>query len=320
MKSALKRAFYRVGKRIIPAGGILALAGAQALAGDWKGTLEAGAGAWDGEASYSIGGTLWDPFYGYDEMPDKISELTFPLDVAFASAGGSLTWKNDFEFRGLATFSLTDPETGITDSDWDWDQLVIYSDTDAELSAWTADAGLNCWFWRSRAAEPFGLALGSGLNLLVQHFEWTASNMDQWYPANPEFGHDYFSGNVMTYETDIVLPYASLSAALSCDKLSGRVDIGIGPAYVQDEDDHLLREIRSETDMTGVGLKGSAEVRCDFTAHLFALARVTALSIEADGTEEDTVYGGIDAGDRWEIDHEFSLTLATVGLSLGYAF
>lgn len=300
---------------------LLAFTGMPARAGDWKGTLDVGAGAWGGEASYSIGGVLWDPSYGYNDMPDKISELTFPLDVSIASVGGSMTWKNDFEFRGLAMFSLTDPDTSITDSDWDWEQLVIYSETDAELSAWTGDAGLTCWFMRSRADALFGWTLGAGMNLLVQHFEWTASNLDQWYPSNPEFGHDYHrSGDVMTYEADVLLPYASLSALLSVDRLSGRFDIGVGPAYVQDKDDHLLREIRSETDMTGVGLKGSAEFRWAFTAHLFAQMRATALSIETDGTEKDTVYGGVDAGDRWEIGHEFSLSMATIDLSAGYAF
>jgi hypothetical protein len=110
-----------------------------------------------------------------------------------------------------------------------------------------------------------------------------------------------------------------VSAMIKMKRATGRLEIGIGPAFVQDEDDHKLREILAKTDMTGFGVKGLAELRYDFTDHLFALARVTVLSIEASGTEENYVYGGEDAGATWEIDHDFSLTSITGGFAVGLA-
>jgi hypothetical protein len=155
---------------------------------------------------------------------------------------------------------------------------------------------------------------------LLQSFEWEASNLDQWYPSQPWAGHDYVSGTVITYESQTVMPYATLAARFQMDKLSGFLEVGVGPVYVEDEDDHVLRDILATTEMTGVGVKGSAELRYDLTEQLFVAGRVSLLSIEADGTEEDIVYGGRNRGATWEIDHEIEITQTTVGVAAGFMF
>jgi len=66
----------------------------------WTGSLQAGVGYWLGDATYSIGGQAWTPETGSVELPNKISELSFPLNVAYGSVGGNLFWQGRYEIFG----------------------------------------------------------------------------------------------------------------------------------------------------------------------------------------------------------------------------
>jgi hypothetical protein len=300
------------------------LAGAQAQAANWAGDLKAGAGYWAGNATYSIGGEVRFPYGVTEEVPDKISELEFPLDVAYGSLGGSLSWNEHFEIHGTVMASMTDPSTKATDSDWGVfpgsgdNTLDIYSESDAELTALSVDVGM-LYYFAGAKTDRLVWSVGAGPSLLYQHLDWSLSNFDQGYPSQPWLDHDFGPGVGITYKSDIVMPYLNVSAAITVNQVSGRLEFGVGPAFVQDEDDHVEREIIATADMTGLGLKGAAEIRFAFTRQLFALASVTALSIEADGTSKSKTYGD-EGGDSWKIDEEFSLSSINGGLSVGYAF
>lgn len=312
-------------KLIVLAFGLLVLVGSPVLAGNWKGELKAGAGYWAGDTTYSIGGDAWTPEEGSFRLPDKISELSFPADVVFASLGGRLCWKDRIELHGDIMANLTDPSSKVEDSDWgvfeDDGELDVYSESDAQLSAYGVDVGARFWFRRLAAStNRFAWSFGAGPGIMVQKFEWKMSNLDQWYPRYPSAGHDYESGDVGTYEAQIVMPYMDVSAAFRVKRLGVRAGLGIGPALVSDKDDHILRQKRAAADMLGVGVKASGEVRYDFTRHFFGLARVDAVSVQASGTQEQEGYGGDLAGFRGEIDEEFTSTSVNAGLALGYAF
>jgi len=219
---------------------------------------------------------------------------------------------------------LTDPSTKMKDSDWgvfsDAETLDIYSESDATLTAVAADMGARYWFCPTSPTNQFSLSIGVGPSLLYQHLDWTISNTDQWYPSQPQLEHDTQSGVVATYNSDIVMPYLNACAVVHFKRLGGRIEIGIGPALVRDEDDHRLRQKRSTADMVGAGVKGAAELRYDLTKHLFLLARAAALTIDATGTSIDKGYGGDLTGYYAEIDEEFKLTSLNGGLSVGYNF
>jgi hypothetical protein len=288
------------------------------------GSIQAGTGYWMGDATYSIGGETYIPGEGTFILPDKISELKFPLDVAYGSVGGNLIWKRNFEFFGTLTMNLTEPSSKMEDSDWgvldDSGSLDIYSESDAELNAVTFDGGARYWFPFTAATNRAVWSLGAGPSLIYQHLDWTISNVDQWYPSQPALGHDTQSGVVATYKADIVMPYLDACVKIQNKRLSGRAEIGFGPALVQDEDDHILRQKRSTATLLGFGLKGAAEIRYDLTRHLFALARIDMLSITATGTSKDEGYGGDLEGFYAEITEDFTLTSFTGGLSIGYGF
>jgi hypothetical protein len=290
----------------------------------WSGSVQAGAGYWLGDATYSIGGEAWTPQEGNIQLPDKLSELKFPLDVAYGSLGGNLFYKGNIEFFGTIMGNLTDPSSKMEDSDWgifdDSGSLDIYSESDAELTALSADLGARYWFHVTTSSNRFDMFIGFGPSLLIQHLDWTISNVDQWYPSRPQMPHDTQSGVVATYTSDIVMAYFNACAKVKFKQFTGRVECGIGPAFVQDEDDHILRQKRSTADMFGAGAKGAAELRYDLTKHLFALARMEALSIVATGTSKDKGYGGDLVGYYAEIDEEFALTSLHGGLAIGCNF
>lgn len=290
------------------------------------GSIQAGAGFWMGNATYSIGGEAWTPETGSIELPDKISELKFPLDVVYGSVAGNLILKNRVEIFGTFMANLTEPSSKMEDSDWgvfeesDSDTLDIYSESDAELSAMGIDVGARYWFRPLISTNRFGWSIGVGPALLYQHLDWTISNVDQSYPSHPEWGHDTEAGLVGTYNSDIVMPYVNACFQIRYKKLSGRAEAGLGPALVQDEDDHILREKRASADMAGIGTKGTLELQYNLTQHLFALARVSLLFIGATGTSTQEGYGGDMTGFYAEVEEDFSMTAFNSGLALGYGF
>lgn len=292
----------------------------------FHGSLQAGAGYWMGDATYSIGGEAWTPEEGTVRLHDKISELKFPLDVTYGAIGGNLLWNGRIELFGSFMGNLSDPSSKMEDSDWgvfegsDADTLDIYSESDAELSAYAVDVGARFWFRPSTSTNRWAWSIGAGPSLIYQNLDWTIRNVEQWYPSHPEYETETEGGRVATYNAEIFMPYLNVCALLKYKQVSGRLEIGVGPAIVQDEDDHILREKRSTADLGGIGAKGVAELRYNLTPHLFALAHISVLAIEATGTSTQEGYGGDMTGFYAEIDEDFSLTSINGGLAIGYGF
>ena len=162
--------------------------------------------------------------------------------------------------------------------------------------------------------------MGVGGALYVASLDWTISNIDQWSPSHPELGHESEPGKAMTYSAVVLMPYLDVCCVAKAGKFSGRAGVGIGPVAVEDEDDHLLRKKRSTGEMKGVGVKTEVELRYEFTGSLFALVNVSALSIEAHGTQTQEGYGGELEGYSAEIDEEFSMSVVNTGVAAGYRF
>ncbi len=288
----------------------------------WQVEIRAGAGLWSGEATYSIGGQAWIPEEGFVDFPGKISELTFPVDVPYGLVGARMG-NGRIEFQGSLMVNLSDPSDPVKDSDWDVlgdGVLDIYSESDAELDAVVLDGSARYWLRRIPDGEASGWGFGFGPGLYVAGFDWTVSQLDQWYPSHPEKPHEYESGRVATYQAVIVMAYLDLGLMARRGRWNGRMDLGVGPASVTDEDDHLLRQKISNGRMAGIGLKGMAEVRCDLSRSVFVAANMKVMAVEATGTQEQEGYGGELAGYYAEIDEDFSISSVTAGLDIGWRF
>jgi hypothetical protein len=292
-------------------------------AGTWRGEIQAGIGYRAGEAIYSIGGQAWAPEYGTVNFPEKVSELTFPYDVVYGSVEGRFILDQKAEIFAMVMGNISQPSTKVTDSDWGVlsdSELDIYSESDTELSSFVGEVGVLYWLNSKTAPYEQGWSIGVGPALYYEQMDWTVSNIDQWYPSNPELEHDYRAGDVATYNVEIMMPYFDVTVVARYWRASCRAEMGVGPAFVKDEDDHLLRQKKMAGDMTGIGVKTEADFRYDFTEAWFGLVNVTALAIGASGTQTQEGYGGELEGFYAEIDEEFSLGTFSGGVAVGYRF
>jgi len=307
-------------------GGVVACMAIPGQADPWKGQVQGGVGYWAGTTTYSIGGSAWTPQDGTVELPDKISELKFPLNVACGVVEGSLFYREQFELHGEVMANLTDPSTQVTDSDFGLfgsrtaGRLDVYSESDATLSAMAVDVGFRYWIHDHTVSNRIACVLGFGPTLVYQRTDWTVGNLDQWRPSNPKAPHDREPGQVGTYMAEILMPCMEVNIMARYKALSGHITVGAGPALIRDEDNHMLVQKRLTGELIGIGVKSSATLQYDLTQNLFVRGQVKALSVQAVGTQTQRGYGGDNLGFYGEIDETFSSATASANVAVGCAF
>jgi hypothetical protein len=234
-----------------------------------------------------------------------------------------VSWKERVELRATFMANVNDPSAKSKDSDWDDDgQLIAYSESDSALDARAVDASLLYTLIQKTTAGGSAWALRGGAGLAYQTFDWKDGKTWQV----DEGGLSFFEG-ALTYKSDVTMPCAMVAGSYHSGSVGIRLEAGAGPVFVRDEDDHVLREIRAEADMTGTGFRGLAEIRWDATKRIYLLARASTLTARVDGTSKNLVYGpGVDGendgliGDTWKIDEKYSINSTTYSLVVGLNF
>lgn len=281
----------------------------------------AGGGMMAGETTYRIGGEV--VMDGETTLvPDTISELKWPMNVAIVGGGLLLPLAERAELR-LQAWGVVSSDAGTAENrDWlEEDRLTIYSESDAELSGHGINGGLRYWFDVGSRAALLPLRLGAGIGLLYHSLDWEAVNLDQSYPLWADEPHDRVAGVVGTYGVDLVMPFIEAALQGKTERFCFTVAAGVSPyVSVHDEDDHLLRAIYAETDATGVGGFGSLAAEFSLGHAWFLLARLDIMGYYAEGTEHDRVYAGPDEGDTWTIDHEIESLQQQFTIALGLQF
>ncbi len=283
----------------------------------------AGLDAMSGDMTYEIGGKFKQN--GVEERGHfPISRLEWPIALVSVQIGGRVSVK-DWDFRAAFSAAQNDDAGKMKDSDWEIPDnpkvLTTYSESDSELKMWQAEASLRYWVPFKTSNPKEQARLGGGVGILYQSFDWSARDTDQWYPQNPELGHDRFAGEVITYKADVLMPYIEVGGQLKYQQLFFEARIGLAPwVQVEDVDDHKLRYIRAETTGDGAGAFGELLARYTFANNLFLQASLWAMTFETDGTEKDYVYGGEDAGSRWEIEHKVKSSQVRLTLAGGVTF
>jgi outer membrane protease len=281
----------------------------------------------------------WDLWGGVERMSGNVtyqigdegvyfplSELKWPVDVTFGSVGGSARF-GKWEACGVFSKNLENDAGTMEDSDWEDDRnpdlKTTYSESDTDFDGYTSDGSIRYWLMETPMTDLKGavVSLGTGLGYLYQHFSWDAKNLDQWYPQNPEYGHDIVPGTVGSYESTLNMPYIEAAGKLAFKGLTMAGTLGFAPyAQVKDEDDHKLRYIRADTDADGTAFKASLQTRYNFADHLFIMAQVNYLSFDVDGTEKDNTYAGPFEGESWSIDHTIKSDQTSALLAAGIDF
>jgi outer membrane protease len=286
--------------------------------------LWGGLGAMSGDVTYQIGG-LYSDEAGTVRENFPISELSWPIDVASGTVGCNVNIARYVEIAGQWSGNLS-PDAGKSqDSDWEDPQRpgmkTTFSLCDTHFNGYTADIALRCWVLNWVWDPRTGYACGLGVGYMYQDFRWDDDNLDQWYPANPDLGHDTEFGTVASYKAETSMPYIELSGEMRMPWMSFYGSLGYSPsAQVKDEDDHKVRYILAKTDADGDAVKMTLQGRYDYSQYMFALIRADFMSYDVDGTEHDLVYAGNDVGQTWTIDHRITSVQENITLALGLKF
>ena len=268
---------------------VLSVSGAEASGWDNALDLTAGVGPSFGHNTYQIGGTVKTP-EGVEEYWFPISELSFPMNTAQATIGMDMTFARRVRLSLEASMNLTEDAGTMEDSDymteWNPNQLDVYSKSDAEMEMLIVRAGV---LYNIAEGKIWSIAAGAGF--MYQDFSYECYDFDQWYPSEPWAPHDYYRGLGITYDVTYSIPYLQVAGELTLkDKFEISAGLGIAPyVYAEDRDNHVLREIIAEGEYDGVALLVSIVSRYNLSRHWFVEAGLTGTGIAAEGAQENYV-------------------------------
>ena len=164
-----------------------------------------GIGAWGGDVTYRIGGTVKLSDGTKTKVNDPLSELKWPLDVAVLAGGGRWVFQQRFEGFAEGMVSISDPSSKMEDSDWteSWapNYKTIYSESDTELNAYALDSGMRVWIINHRMDTQGTFHVGLGAGLIYQYMDWKTTTTEQWTLGQ----YDTFS-DAATYLVKLVIP------------------------------------------------------------------------------------------------------------------
>lgn len=289
--------------------------------------IEAGVGGMFGDVTYRIGGLTEYQSGSSHTYHYPISELKFPLNNAMAR----VRFAADINRIGVEAWfakNITEAAGTMEDSDWSDESnpsvKTVFSESDSELDAWIGSASLNLYFVKSLG--PLRHTLAGTLGILYEHCYWENSNFDQWYPSNPSASHDYYAGVGITYEANLLMPYIGLKEQVSSDRGELTASVNFAPwAQVEDEDDHVYRNIRSNMTADGMAVQFALQGSLNLGPKIYLFARGEALLYWADGTSENIVYGsGVNnsssgyEGQQWTIEEDITGTQLTALAGVGF--
>jgi len=290
---------------------------------DFQADLALGAGIMRGDTTYQIGGRYNMAGGPTQQMHFPLSELEFPLDVAVFSARGSLKFLDLVELDASVKKSITRSSGKMKDSDWlaTPDQLDIYSESDTRVDALIWDARLRMRAFHSpdesRKARP-RYATYLGLGYLREDFDFTAGNLDQWYPSDPAAPHDRVAGDVIKYSITYSIPFVEIAQRVRAgDRLDLGGSFGYSPVVsVKDEDQHLLRSKVNVGRCQGIAFLFSFDGRYQHPRGWFLSAAVDYTRISA--------HGAMDASFSGVYNHTIEERIASSQIALtglaGYEF
>lgn len=288
-----------------------------------------GAGYMGGDVSYRIGGHVVDSVEGPYNVHYPISELKWPVNVPVATTGAKLRLFDRVEFYGQYSKANAGYSGKTEDSDWFYygmpenylyEYRSIFSLSDATVEGYSGEGSVRYWLKNSHAFDS-GERYGFGAGLIYQKFDWVASDLDQWYPMDPEYAHDIVAGKVGTYSATLTVPYLEFLCEMKGAHTLVSGSVGVSPcAMASDEDYHLLRSIHSKTDAQGFAWLATFSAKYDFWRYLFIAASAQGMSLSTAGTQDTVVYAGADAGQSWTIDHKITSLQYNILLTLGLRY
>jgi outer membrane protease len=318
---------------------IILFAVAIPLRAEVSGEIDASLILLNGFTKYQIGGDCTvNNNSGSVRFP--ISELEFPLTSEYASVKGALEIKNFIRIEGSFNKNLAADTGKMKDSDWGYlyynyhselpqtspDSLDIYSESVAKLDATIWDINIGY-----RIVDKPKFTMLVALGFMQQYFDFTVSDLDQWYPSyfsyfgNTSAGkkydvypyHQFKSGRVLEYNVTYNIPYIKVNFGFKPIKqLVISSDLGFSPfVSAKDYDNHVLRDKISKGDCTGMFLKTNIDIKYFFTKYLYAGNQLNYLYIYTTGEQSQT-----EPGYSSKIEQEISSAQLSLSIYAGLHF
>ena len=285
---------------------------------DANSSISTGLALMQGDTTYQIGGEVRFP----------ISELIFPLDVYIATFNGKFQLNENWKLALCVKKNISTASGKMEDSDWgvlymhaepgaDPDSLDIYSKSDAKVDLMIAEFGARYYFSRKTYKNSEVLFFTGG-KYIYQNFDFDISNVDEWYPSQPDEPHTQVDGKVLTYEVAKHIPAVIIGTELlSKQKFSFDAYFGYSPLVtIEDKDNHLLRSKISKAECDGdatlFSLSGSYKFRPQWAIDL----RFDYISITTKGHQKQYKNGDY----LTTIEQKNFSEIVTYGLSVSYSF
>lgn len=273
-------------------------------------SLSAGAGKMSGHTTYQIGGDLDTP-EGSTELHFPLSELEFPLDVYTAFSAFEADIYESFALSMNFEKNITKDAGIMKDSDWGvpfeypyqgsgdyyWygeDHLDIYSESESELDALIIDINLMYRVLKMRMrGGNWNLRFLAGLGYLYQRFNFECELLRQWdlRPDIPDDQNANFEGDGrigIIYDVRQKIPYIKAAAEIVyLEDYVFNIDFGYSPLVrVDDEDQHVLRDMVSRADCEGSAVLFSIGGRVYFRGPFFLSFKFDYVSTDTEGREK----------------------------------
>src|SRR4030042_2386056 len=202
----------------------------------------------------------------------------------------------------------------MKDSDWgiwymddpvntwaDPDSLDIFSTSDTWLTMYAMDF---CFDYTIIQKTFVFFKLGIGF--LYQFFDYSVSDLDQWYPSYEKYAayipsgysnHVYVSGEILTYRVEYYIPYIKISPVVRInEKLLFDFSLSLSPCTsAKDLDDHILRYKLSEGRALGMAVISTLGITYQFNRYISAGLLFNMLIIYTKANQEKTQYEFYDA-------------------------
>jgi len=291
------------------------------------------AGFKHGDVTYEIGGDYSDSAGDSGSYWFPLSKLKWPINAVMAGFDASVRPFNRVELNASFFHNITNNLGGgkVEDSDWMYDPAIygdtpdIYSESDTDFRGYTGDLQARFWIIDRHYRNNSSFSLGVAAGFAYQHYNWEASNLDQWSPSGV-YGtdHTYTAGPVGTYKAELFMPYLELALRSKIGSVDINGTIGGSPyLWVRDEDDHMLRKRLMTTDAHGYSVKAGLQANYNINPHWFVGARFNVLYFKARGTQNGLQYETTTeatAGYRWDIEHEITSFQVDSLLLAGFRF
>jgi outer membrane protease len=223
------------------------------------------------------------------------SELIWPLDSALVGIAGEIGREDRWNLGVSVLTNASSASGDMEDTDWINGLAFIFSDSAVSSESFSA---LLVKLRGSRRLASFswgGIDIEGGY--LFQYFDLTASDLVQFSPLGIEEFSAVVPGPVVTYKASFSVPHAGLAATWTPAgpfSLTGRVHGGY--AFVNDEDDHLLRFKLSEAETDGPAVMAGLAGNYSLGSRISLRLAVEYMALRTEGSQDQVFYGGPNRG------------------------